>query len=257
MSKLSSVHTADINRRQFLAAGTGLSFSLVMGAALGPMGASAQTNDARMAINVWVNIASDNTITILAPTAEMGQGTLTTLPLILAEELDADWSKVKVEIAPPNPKIYGNTHPLLNGGQASLASVAVPGYFKPLRVAGAQARRVLMDAVAAKWSVPISELSTQNSTVVHAKSNQRISYGEWPAPCSKPKSPGTPRALPQLSALILKNPRRTMPNKVRTPMPRRWMPTNAVTPPPPWDKPPKPLKPPIGPNTLITPKWSP
>ena len=178
MSKHTSIDHSDINRRQFLAAGTGLSFSLAMGSAMLPMGTSAQTNDARMAINVWVNIATDNTITILAPTAEMGQGTLTTLPLILAEELDADWSKVKVEIAPPNPKVYGNPHPLLNGGQASLASVAVPGYFKPLRVAGAQARRVLMDAVAAKWGVPISELSTQNSTVVHAKSNQRISYGD-------------------------------------------------------------------------------
>jgi isoquinoline 1-oxidoreductase beta subunit len=163
MSHLTSTHTADINRRQFLAAGSGLSFSLVMGAAIGPMGALAQTNDSRISINAWVNIATDNTITIVAPTAEMGQGTLTTLPLILAEELDADWSKVKVEIAPPNPKVYGNPHPLLNGGQASLASVAVPGYFKPLRVAGAQARRVLMDAVATKWGVPISELSTTST----------------------------------------------------------------------------------------------
>ena len=106
MSKHTSIDPSDINRRQFLAAGTGLSFSLAMGSAMLPMGTSAQTNDARMAINVWVNIATDNTITILAPTAEMGQGTLTTLPLILAEELDADWSKVKVEIAPPNPRCW-------------------------------------------------------------------------------------------------------------------------------------------------------
>jgi hypothetical protein len=82
MSKHTSIDPSDINRRQFLAAGTGLSFSLAMGSAMLPMGTSAQTNDARMAINVWVNIATDNTITILAPTAEMGQGTLTTLPLI-------------------------------------------------------------------------------------------------------------------------------------------------------------------------------
>ena len=200
MSKQTSIDPSDINRRQFLAVGSGLSFSLAMGSAMLPMGTSAQTNDARMAINVWVNIATDNTITILAPTAEMGQGTLTTLPLILAEELDADWSKVKVEIAPPNPKIYGNTHPLLNGGQASLASVAVPGYFKPLRVAGAQARRVLMDAVAAKWSVPISELSTQNSTVVHAKSNQRISYGDVA------KFATVPAELPKINDDELKKP---------------------------------------------------
>jgi len=69
MSNLTSTHTADINRRQFLAAGSGLSFSLVMGAAIGPMGASAQNNDARINLNAWVNIATDNTITIFAPTA--------------------------------------------------------------------------------------------------------------------------------------------------------------------------------------------
>ena len=119
MSNLKSNHTADINRRQFLATGSGLSFTLAFSAAGLPMGALAQTNDSRISVNAWVNIATDNTITIFAPTAEMGQGTLTTLPLILAEELDADWSKVKVEIAPPNPKVYGNPHPLLNGGQAS------------------------------------------------------------------------------------------------------------------------------------------
>jgi isoquinoline 1-oxidoreductase beta subunit len=191
---------SDINRRQFLAAGSGLSFSLAIGAAGLPLGAMAQSTDSRITPNAWVHIATDNTITILAATAEMGQGTLTALPLILAEELDADWSKVKVEIAPPNPKVYGNPHPLLNGGQASLASVAVPGYYKPLRVAGAQARRILLEAVAAKWNVPIGELSTQNSTVLHAKSNQRISYGEVA------KFATVPAELPKISDDELKKP---------------------------------------------------
>ena len=200
MSHPTPMDKSDINRRQFLAAGSGLSFSLAIGAAGLPLGAMAQSTDSRITPNAWVHIATDNTITILAATAEMGQGTLTALPLILAEELDADWSKVKVEIAPPNPKVYGNPHPLLNGGQASLASVAVPGYYKPLRVAGAQARRILLEAVAAKWNVPIGELSTQNSTVLHAKSNQRISYGEVA------KFATVPAELPKISDDELKKP---------------------------------------------------
>ena len=86
----------------------------------------------------------------------MGQGVLTSLPLILAEELDADWSKVKTEFAPSNPKVYGNYHKMFNGAQITVASVSVPGYFMPLRMAGAQARRVLLDNVAEEWNVPVA-----------------------------------------------------------------------------------------------------
>jgi isoquinoline 1-oxidoreductase beta subunit len=125
---------------------------------------------------------------------------LTALPLILAEELDADWSKVKAEFAPPNPKVYGNPHPLLNGGQASLASVAVPGYFKPMRVLGAQARLVLVNAVADKWQVPATELTTDTGFVIHAKSNQRISYGEVA------KFAVVPAELPKINDSDLKKP---------------------------------------------------
>ena len=129
-------------------------------------------------MNAWVTIGADDTVTILTPGAEMGQGTMTSLPLILAEELDADWSKVKVEFAPPNPKLYGNPNALLNGGQASLASIAVAGYYTPLRMAGAQARRVLINSVAENWKVPAAELRTESGRVIHDKSGQRISYGE-------------------------------------------------------------------------------
>ena len=99
----------------------------------------------------------------------MGQGVFTSLPLILAEELDADWSKVKTEFAPANPKVYGNPHELFKGAQITAASVSVPGYFMPLRMAGAQARRVLIDSVADEWKVPASELSTDKGIVIHAQ----------------------------------------------------------------------------------------
>ena len=124
------------------------------------------------------SIAADNTVTILCPAAEMGQGVLTALPLILAEELDADWSKVKCEFAPPNPKVYGNYHEVFKGAQITAASVSVPGYFTPLRIAGAQARRVLIDNVAREWKVPAGELTTDRGMVIHAKSKKRISYGD-------------------------------------------------------------------------------
>ncbi len=165
-----------ISRRGFVVGTAGLTFAFTLGGlghGIEALGAAQATK-----MNAWVSIAADNTITILCPGAEMGQGVLTSLPLILAEELDADWSKVKTDFAPPIPKIYGNPHPLFKGAQITAASVSVPGYYMPLRMAGAQARRVLIDAVAAEWKVPASELTTDSSTVIHAKSGKRISYGD-------------------------------------------------------------------------------
>jgi len=166
-----------IKRRHFLAGVGGLTFAIGLSEGL-ITGAFAQSNDSKASLSAWVTIGYDDTISIMTPTGEMGQGTLTALPLILAEELDADWSRVKPEYAPPNPQIFGNPHPILNGGQATLASIAIPGYFTKMRIAGAQARRILMDAVAQKWNVPLSELSTEPSTVVHASSGRKIRYGE-------------------------------------------------------------------------------
>jgi len=188
-----------MKRRTFLASASGLTFSLALGGS-GLMAKDAQASDNAMKVNAWITIGTDSSITLMVPTAEMGQGTLTALPLILAEELDADWSKVKTEFAPPNPKVYGNPHPLLNGGQASLASVAIPGYFKPLRVLGAQARLVLVNAVAAKWQVPSTELTTDTGFVIHAKTNQRISYGDVA------KFATIPAELPKISDSDLKKP---------------------------------------------------
>ncbi len=129
----------------------------------------------------------------------MGQGTFTTLPAVLAEELDADWSKVRAVFPPEwNEKKFGN--PQWNGLFNTTASLATRGYFKPMRIAGAQARRVLLDAVSAKWSVPISELSTEPSVVVHKASNRRVSYGEIAGFAR------VPAELPKIEDMDLKNP---------------------------------------------------
>jgi isoquinoline 1-oxidoreductase beta subunit len=177
MNKHIKKSTLDVSRRGFVAGAAGLTFSFTLGGSVtGRLSEAFAAEGAKL--NAWVTIGTDGTVTILCPAAEMGQGVLTSLPLILAEELDADWSKVKTEFAPANPKLYGNHHALFHGAQITAGSVSVPGYFTPLRIAGAQARRVLIDSVAAEWKVPASELITSRGYVFHYKSGRRISYGD-------------------------------------------------------------------------------
>src|SRR5262249_24396976 len=167
---------SNVSRRIFVQGAAGLTFAFTLGGRLSDALAGIEPAHATK-MNAFVTIGIDNTVSIVCPAAEMGQGVMTSLPLILAEELDADWSKVKPEFAPANPKVYGNPHELFKGAQITAASVSVPGYFMPLRLAGAQARKVLIDAVAAEWKVPAAELTTDKSFVIHKKSNRRISYG--------------------------------------------------------------------------------
>jgi isoquinoline 1-oxidoreductase beta subunit len=178
------------SRRDFLKGTAGLTFALTLPVVPLDLASEAAANEAPFAPSVWLTIATDGTITIVSPAAEMGQGSFTTLPLIIAEELDADWAKVKPVLPPAwDDKKYGN--PAYGSTFQTSASASVHGYFKGLRVAGAQARRVLLDAVAAKWNVPISELTTEPSVVVHKASNRRMSYGEIAAfaktPAEMPK----------------------------------------------------------------------
>ena len=149
-----------VSRRAFLGGSAGLAFAFTLG--LAASSAEAQPRPARL--NAYVSIAPDGTITIQSPVAEMGQGIMTGLPLIVAEELDADWSKVKVEQSPIDAAYH---HPIFKA-QYVVASISTLGYWTPLRIAGAQARRVLVDAAAEKWGVPAAELTTEPSTVVHA-----------------------------------------------------------------------------------------
>ena len=187
-----------MNRRDFLGTAAGLTLALTI--LPDPFrGTSAAIADVSLSPNAWLTITPDGIITIASPAAEMGQGTFTTLPVILAEELDADWSKVRPVLPPTwDDKKYGN--PEYGLTFQTSASASVRGYFKPLRIAGAQARRVLLDAVAAKWNVPVGELSTEPSVVVHKASGRRISYGEI-ATFAK-----APAALPKIEDRDLKDP---------------------------------------------------
>jgi isoquinoline 1-oxidoreductase beta subunit len=189
---------SDLSRRHFLTGAAGLTLALTV--APDPLAFPDEAlADAPMAPNVWVTIATDGTITIVSPAAEMGQGTFTTLPAVLADELDADWSKVKPVFPPEwNEQKYGN--PENNHVFQTSASFATRGYFKAMRIAGAQARRVLIEAVAAKWGVLAAELSTEPSIVVHRASNRRIAYGEI---ASFAKAPAE---LPKVEEKDLKKP---------------------------------------------------
>ena len=166
-------HSA-LSRRQVMIGAAGLSFAFALPG--GAVAAALAPTRAGKAISPWVSIASDGTISIMSAATEMGQGSLTSLPLILAEELDADWSKVKIVTAPPIEAIYGN--PGFQGMMYTAGSNAVTSYYTPLRIFGAQVRRVLLDNAAKMLSVPVEELTTEPSTVVHAKSGRRLSYGE-------------------------------------------------------------------------------
>lgn len=163
-----------LSRRQVMIGAAGMSFAIALPGGAGAAILAAERTGA--AINPWVSIGTDGTITIMSAATEMGQGSMTSLPLIIAEELDADWSRVKIVPAPVNERIYGN--PGFGGMQYTAGSNAVTSYYRPLRTMGAQVRRVLLDNAARKWGVPVEELTTEPSVVVHSKSGRRLSYGD-------------------------------------------------------------------------------
>src|SRR6266700_2184847 len=165
-----------LSRRQVMIGAAGLTFAVALGVDRRAAGAVLVAERSGKTLSPWVSIATDGTITIMSPATEMGQGSMTSLPLIVAEELDADWSKVRVVPAPPIDAIYGN--PGFQGMMYTAGSNAVTSYYRPLRVFGAQVRRVLLDNAGKKLAVPLEELSTEPSAVVHAKSGRKLSYGE-------------------------------------------------------------------------------
>ena len=131
---------------------------------------------ANLNFNSYLSIATDGTITILSPNPELGQNVMTSFPMIVAEELDADWNKVKVLQAPLD-KAFDRQ---LTGG-----SGAIPHSWKRLRTAGAAARHLLIAAAAKKWNVDTSECTAENSFVIHTKTGRKLSYGELADDASK------------------------------------------------------------------------
>jgi isoquinoline 1-oxidoreductase beta subunit len=124
--------------------------------------------------NIWLKVNGDDTVRIMLTQLEMGQGVMTSMPMLVAEELDMDWSKIKTEWTPADAK-YGN--PNFGGQQLTAGSNSVRGMWKILRGAGATARAMLVTAAAQTWNVPESSLTTEKGEVVHRASNRRAKYG--------------------------------------------------------------------------------
>ncbi|TMH33924.1 MAG: hypothetical protein E6H63_00085 [Betaproteobacteria bacterium] len=164
-----------MNRREFLKTSGTLTFAIAIGAEGARLMSAAEAATARE-INAWVRIAPDGTVTILSAGAEMGQGSMTSLPLMVAEEMDADWSKVRIEFAPADAEVYGYVFQNQKA-MAIVGSRAVMYYHNGLRTAGAQVRKVLLANAADKWGVPASTLHTEPGFVVDG-SGRKLSYGE-------------------------------------------------------------------------------
>jgi isoquinoline 1-oxidoreductase subunit beta len=166
-----------LSRRALLRGGAALGAGLVVGFRIAPAGA--QTKGAGetgvFAPNQWLRIDRDGVVTITNSVPEMGQGTSTTMPMIVADELDADWGKVRTEQAPANPKLYANP---VTGTQSYGGSRGVRDHLQMWRKAGAAARQMLKQAAADEWGVPVDQVETDGGTVVHRPSGRKLLYGQ-------------------------------------------------------------------------------
>jgi len=186
-------------RRAFLkSAGAVGATALIIGFDLSPRSAQAlavPTAAPPFAPNAFLRIGTDESVTVIAKHLEMGQGTYTGLATIVAEELDADWRRVRVESAPADAKLYSN---LAFGMQGTGGSSGIANSWPQLRDAGAKARAMLVTAASDQWHVPVSEVSVDKGIVFHAASKRQASFGSLVKSAS---------ALPVPSAVQLKDPK--------------------------------------------------
>jgi len=185
--------TVDLSRRQFLSASAALGGGLLIGFRTAP--SSGATAGAAFAPNAFIRIGADGQIVLTMPYVEMGQGTYTSIPMLIAEELEVDLKQVRLEHAPPNEKLYGN--PLLGGIQATGNSNAVRASWQPLRQAGAAARTMLVSAAAKRWNVDPASCRAQSGEVRHGPTGRRLKYGELAADAAR---------LPVPESVVLKRP---------------------------------------------------
>ncbi len=178
------------SRRDFLkvsaAAGGGLLLSFEL-----PSIANAATG-AHATLNAYVRIAPDNTVTITAKNPEIGQGVMTMLPMLIAEELDVDWKQVRIEQALADHRVYGR--------QVAGGSMATPLEWDPMRQAGAVARAMLVNAAARRWKVKAEDCVTAHGEVTHTASGRKLTYGALAAAAAK-------LPVPDLGSVKLKDPK--------------------------------------------------
>jgi len=169
---------APMSRRTLLKASGA---SLVVGFWSSPAHSAGATASAPYVANAFVTIGADDSVTLTMPKIEMGQGTYTSIPMLLAEELEVDVAKVKLRHAPPDAKTYGIPY----GDQFTGGSTSVRTLYQPMRQAGAAARTVLVQAAADQWKVDPATCVAQNGQVVHTATRRRLSYGKLVAKASQ------------------------------------------------------------------------
>lgn len=174
-------------RREFLKQSAAIGGGLAVG--YGPLGAAAQSltqNAGAAEVTAWVLIRPDDAIIIRYARAEMGQGSMTSAPMLVAEELECDWRRVKIEYVSANANVKRKR---AWGDMASVGSRTIRFSQEYLRKAGATAREMLIAAAAQQWGVPASECSAANSFITHGPSKRRVSYGKVANAASKLEPP--------------------------------------------------------------------
>ena len=164
-----------LKRRSFIKTSALAATGLIIGFTYDPKNILAANSKIRNELGMWIRVLPDGTITLIVPSSEMGQGVNTSLSMILAEELEADWRSIKTETAPANSD-YSN--PESNSGQMTVGSASVKGFWEPLRKAGASAKLMLKMSAAQKWRVPFEECLAKSGYIFHINSSRKLSYGE-------------------------------------------------------------------------------
>jgi isoquinoline 1-oxidoreductase beta subunit len=172
-----SVSARVVDRRNFLktsaAGATGLLIGFYLPWRPEALAAALAAPGETVALNAWIHVGTNDLVTILIDKSEMGQGILTGLSMLAAEELECDWKKIRTEFAPAD-KIYFNPHFHMQG---TGASTAIRTSWEPLRKAGAAARTMLLEAAAQNWGVDKSECRAENGAILHVATNRRLTYG--------------------------------------------------------------------------------
>lgn len=198
-----AVVAGTVSRRGFLTVAAAVGGGLLVGVevTVPPSRAEAATA-ASSQLTVWVRIATDNTVTVIHPAAEMGQGVMSALPQLVAEELRLDWDAVNVEQAGNDTRL-GN--PAFGGAQMTVGSRTIRGYYLPLRRAGAEARERLVAAAAARWSVDAG-LCRADRGVVTGPGDRRATYGELAQEAAIVAYSGTPTLVPDSELRLIGRP---------------------------------------------------
>jgi isoquinoline 1-oxidoreductase beta subunit len=179
-----------LSRRRLLQAGVAAGGGLLLSLRLPYANGDAEAADADgFSPNAFIRIEGDGQVILTMPYVEMGQGTYTSIPMLIAEELEVDLTQVRLEHAPPNEKLYGN--PLLGGVQGTGGSTAIRAVWRPMRQAGAIARTMLVAAAAKRWNVDPTSCHAQNSEVLHAPTGRSANYGDLATDAARMTVPET------------------------------------------------------------------